>query len=169
MTRKRNEKSSRQLQAGGDGSELPVKASGYIPHGGEMCVIDDLVSVREGVGEAIVTVRSSSPFVRADGTLEECLYVEMIAQTMAAAWGFELPSGERKTLEGYLLGIRSLKIEGTACIGDCLRIYAHKFAEFGDFSVVEGTVKRGSEVLAEGEIKVFQRSGKDTERGHVSD
>lgn len=151
-----------------DAVELPIDASAYIPHAHEMCVIDDLVTVSEGVGEAVVTVPRSSPFVRADGTMEECLYVEMIAQTMAAAWGFELPVAQRKMLEGYLLGIRTLKIRRSARVGEVLRIRAHKSAEFGEFSVIEGTVKHGSEVLAQGQIKVFLGSGKGVDPGHAS-
>jgi len=48
----------------------------------------------------------------------------MIAQTIAAASGFELPTAERKTFEGYLLGVRALKILCTARVGDVLRIKA---------------------------------------------
>lgn len=146
----------------GQVGDLPVKASAYIPHCREMCVIDDLIEVGKGSAQAEVTVRGDSPFVRLDGSVEECLFVEMIAQTIAAAAGFELPLAERKTLEGYLLGVRALKISCSARVGDVLRIKASKSAEFGDFSMIEGSVSRGTQVLAQGEIKVFQRSTKET-------
>ena len=89
-----------------------------------MCLIDDLVEVCDRSAQAEVTVRGARPFVRLDGSVEECLFVEMIAQTIAAASGFELPTAERKTFEGYLLGVRALKILCTARVGDVLRIKA---------------------------------------------
>jgi hypothetical protein len=52
-------------------------------------------------------------------------------------------------------------------VGDVLRIKAYKSAQFGDFSVIEGSVSRGSQVLAQGEIKVFQRSIKETGTRHA--
>lgn len=135
---------------------LPRKAEEFIPHAGPMCVLDDLISVKDGVAEATATIRESSPFVRRDGTLEESIFVEMIAQAIAAGSGFELTEEQRKSQEGYLLGIKSMKIMGTARVGDTLKIKAFKYAQYGDFGVIEGTVLRGEQILAHGEIKVIQ-------------
>ncbi len=135
---------------------LPRRAEELIPHSGPMCVIDELVRVGEKCSEAVVTIKGNSPFLRKDGTLEECLFVEMIAQAIAARSGFEISDEKRKTQSGYLLGIRNLKVTGTARAGDTLRIEVCKSAQYGDFCVIEGSVFRGAEVLACGEIKVVQ-------------
>jgi 3-hydroxyacyl-[acyl-carrier-protein] dehydratase len=142
----------------------PKKAADFMPHSGLMCVIDDLLSAGGGKAEASVVIRPGSPFLREDGTVDETVFVEMIAQTIAAGNGHELSDEKLKTRQGYLLGIKNVKITGTARAGDTLRIKAHKYAEFGDFGIIEGAVFRGEEILASGEIKVFQSfDGKPSE------
>ena len=42
-------------------------------------------------------------------------------------------------------------------MGENLLIKASEYAKFGDFGIIEGSVHSGSEVLASGEIKVFQK------------
>ncbi len=138
------------------GSPFPLKASDLIPHSGPMCVIEDLLDVRENAGAATACLAPDSPFVRADGSIEETVFIEMIAQTIAAANGYELSESERARQQGYLLGVKKMKVFEGARAGEMLRIEAAKTAEFGDFGIVEGKVLRGDTVLAEGEIKVVQ-------------
>lgn len=135
---------------------LPQSAQKFIPHSGRMCVIGDLLEVIDDSAVAEALVQADSPFLRQDGTLEECIFVEMIAQTTAAGNGFKISAEKRKTQKGYLLGAKKLKIHGTARLGDRLKIKTHKSAGFGDFGIIEGSVMRGEEILAEGEIKVVQ-------------
>jgi len=142
-----------EADLGGDG-KAPIPASAYMPQAGAMCVIDTLLAAGNGVGEAEVTIRRSSPFVRGD-VIEECVFIEMIAQTIAAASGYE--RAERRGFEGYLVGVRRFVISGSAAVGDVLRIKVRQFAEFGDFRVVEGAVTRGDQVLARGEVKVLEK------------
>ena len=80
----------------------------------------------------------------------------MIAQTIAAGNGFGLTEEQRKTQQGYLLGVKNMKISGAARVGETLKIRAYKYAQYGDFGVIEGTVSRDGEVLAGAEIKVVQ-------------
>ena len=137
-------------------ADWPKKAADFIPHSGLMCMVDDLLSVREGIAVATAVIQENNPFVRKDGTVEEAVFVEMIAQTIAAGSGYELSEEKRRTHQGYLLGIKNIKILGTARAGETLRIKAYKYAQFGDFGIIEGTVFRGEEIIAYGEIKVFQ-------------
>jgi len=135
---------------------LPHKAENLIPHSGIMCVVDDLILMKDGVSKTTTTINKNSPFLRQDGTVEESIFVEMIAQTIAAGSGFDLTEEERETQEGYLLGIRNLKIFGKARLGDLLLVQASKTAEYEGIGIVEGSVFRGSDILATGEIKVIQ-------------
>lgn len=135
---------------------LPQKAEKYIPHSGLMCVVDLLLSKQGDAAETTAVVRADSPFARPDGTVEESVFIEMIAQSIAAGSGFDLTEEQRRTQRGYLLGIKQMKIKGEARVGETLNVKAVKSAQFGDFGIIEGTVLRGMEVLAEGEIKVVQ-------------
>ncbi len=134
----------------------PKKAADFIPHSRLMLMVDDLMSVIDKTAETKTVIGKDHPFVRPDGTLEECVFVEMIAQTIAAGSGHDLTEEKRKTQQGYLLGIKNMKISGTARVGDTLKTTAFKSAQFGDFGIIEGKVTRGEEVLACGEIKVVQ-------------
>jgi predicted hotdog family 3-hydroxylacyl-ACP dehydratase len=58
--------------------------------------------------------------------------------------------------EGFLLGIKKLGIFGSARVGDTLRITVHKAVKYGDFGIVRGEVYKGNELLARGEVKVWQ-------------
>ncbi len=135
---------------------LPQKAAQFIPHSGLMCVVDQLLSTEGNIAETTAIVHADSPFAREDGTVEESIFVEMIAQSIAAGSGYELTKEQRRTQQGYLLGIKQMKIHGTARVGETLTVKAFKAAEFGDFGIIEGTVFRGVQVLASGEIKVVQ-------------
>ncbi len=141
---------------------LPRRAEELMPHSGPMCMIDELVTVSENFAETTVTIRSDNPFARADGTLEECVFIEMIAQSIAARSGFDLTEEKLKTQKGYLLGIKNIKVVCSARIGDELRIRVSKTGQYGDFSIIEGQVFKGQCLLAQGEIKVVQIIESDT-------
>ena len=141
---------------------LPRRAEELMPHSGPMCVIDELVTVSENFAEASVTIKPSSPFVRADGTIEECVFVEMIAQAIAARSGFDLSDEKLKKQKGYLLGVKNMKVTGSARAGDKLRVRVSKTGQYGDFSIIDGTVTKGENILAQGEIKVVQIIEEDT-------
>jgi len=142
-----------------DSERLPKRAEDLIPHGGPMCVIDALTFAGEKSAESRVTVREGSPFLRRDGTVEETVFVEMIAQCIAARNGYDTAKEKRKSQEGYLVGVKSLKVTGCARAGDILTVKAAKYAEYGGFGVIEGSVWREAEVLAQGELKVLQITG----------
>ncbi len=135
---------------------LPRRAEELMPHSGPMCVIDLLTIVSEDFAEASVVLKPSSPFIRADGSIEECVFIEMIAQAIAARSGLDLTAEKLKTQKGYLLGVKNMKIVGTARVGDTLRVKVCKTGQYGDFSIIEGSVLNGEHVLAQGEIKVVQ-------------
>ena len=135
---------------------LPRRAEELMPHSDRMRVIDELVTVSEDFAETSVTIKQDSPFLRADGTLEECVFIEMIAQSIAARSGFDLNEDKLKNQKGYLLGIKKMKFEGFAKAGDSLRVKVSKSGQYGDFSIIEGQVFKGDQVLAYGEIKVVQ-------------
>ena len=135
---------------------LPVSVEPYVPHGPPMLAVDTLVRVGERSAETQVKVTSGMPFVGDDGTLDQAAYVEMVAQSMAALDGFQ-GGGNGRRLEGFLLGVKTWKIHGSATVGDVLDISVFKAARFGEFGIVEGVVRKGETVLAEGEIKLWHR------------
>jgi radical SAM protein with 4Fe4S-binding SPASM domain len=135
---------------------LPVEASRLVPHRHPMLLIDRLVEMKERASVSEMTVRADSIFVNGTGTLDEAAYPEIISQAIAAQEGFRKLGSREAQPEGFLLGVKKLEVLGTARIGDTLRISVFKAAKYGDFGIVNGEVSRGTEIIARGEVKVFQ-------------
>ena len=56
---------------------------------------------------------------------------------------------------GFLVGLKKVKIFGTAKTGDQLLIKIHTRLQLDEFAVVDGEVLRNEELLAQGQIKIF--------------
>ena len=137
---------------------LPVAVDGIIPQKAPMRVVDQLLKIGERSGELSLTVTEGMPFVD-DGIVDEVVYLEILAQAIAALHGFKAMDRERFAKEeGYLVGAQKLQILGRASVGDTLNIRVRKEARFGDFGVVLGTVSRSGTVLARGEIKIWRNT-----------
>jgi radical SAM protein with 4Fe4S-binding SPASM domain len=139
---------------------LPMPVDTIIPQQSSMRVIDTLDSIGERKADATVVVREDMPFIEEDGTLDQAVYIEMIAQSVASMKGFRQMGGSTAAPEGMLLGVKKFKISGAARVGDKLKISGHQFGRYGDFYLVHGTVKRDGEIIAEGEIKIWHNSAK---------
>jgi len=130
----------------------------FMPHRPPMQLIDRLVEV-DDVSVAEVSVREDMLFVSADGTVDEAAYMEMIAQAMAARNGY-VNYGSGNGNEGFLIGAKDFIVNEAAHVGDTLTVRVNKVAELGgELAVIRGVVLRGSEVMAEGEVKVYQDKG----------
>jgi len=140
----------------GEIESLPLEADGFVPHEGTMRIIDRLVSVGERTGVAEMTVPESGAFVSPDGELDDAVYPEIVAQTLAAMNGFK-NRGRNGGRKGMLLGIKTFTVHGHARAGDKITASVYKSARFGDFGIVESTLKKGDELVASGELKIWHQ------------
>lgn len=136
-------------------AKLPVAVDGFIPQRPPLRVVDRLLKVGDRNVEVEAVVRPDSPFVGADGVLEEAAFLEIIAQATAAMGGFKHYGASGRRDEGMLLGAKPLEVLGRARVGDVLTVSVFKSAQYGDFGIVRGTVHRGTELLAQGEVKIW--------------
>ena len=139
---------------------LPAAVDRLIPQQPPMQIIDTLVSIGERTANINVTLSNEMLFVRDDGTLDEAAYLELIAQSIAAQAGFQQVGITSQAVEGFLLGAKNLEIYAPAHIGDMLIISIEKYARFGDFGIFKGKVFRGQDLLAQGEVKVWENKKK---------
>ena len=137
---------------------LPVPADGIIPQELPMRIVDEIVSVGERSGEISVAVSAEMPFVGEDGAVDGGIYLELIAQSIAALNGFKQLGGSQEPSGGYLVGAQNLEILGSARVGDVLTISVYKDLRFGGFGIVKGTVSRDDTILARGEIKIWREA-----------
>ncbi len=138
---------------------LPVSVDRIIPQQAPMRVVDRLEKVGERTGEVTVSISNDMLFVRDDGTLDETVYLEMIAQAVAALNGFKALGVSNTVVDGLLLGAKKLEIFGKAEIGETLTVSIFKDTYYGDFGIVKGRVLRGDELLAQGEVKFWENKG----------
>ncbi len=138
---------------------LPVTVEHIIPQQSPMRVVDRLEKVFERAGEVSVRICHDMPFVRDDGILDETVYLELIAQSAAALTGFKELGVSNSVVDGFLLGAKKLEIFGNAEIGDLLTISIFKDSFYGDFGIIKGRVSRGEDLLAQGEIKIWENKG----------
>lgn len=136
---------------------LPIAVEELIPQKSPMRIIDTLVKVAERTADVTVTLSRDMPFIDESGLLDEAAYLEMIAQAIAALNGFKHMGTCKPVPEGFLLGAKKLEILGRAHVGDTLKISVHKYAKYGGFGIIKGTVSRDSDVLARGEIKIWHK------------
>ncbi len=149
----------RNLDRQDEVDQLPAPVASDIPHQPPMRIVDTLLAVGERSAETLTEIRPDMPFVDADGKLDEIMYLEIVAQSIAALNGFrERVNGNRS--QGYLLGAKSFRVHRSAAVGDVLNVVVRKTAKFGDFGIINGVIRRGETVLAEGDIKVWHTNGK---------
>ena len=137
---------------------LPIAVDALIPQQSPMRVIDTLDSMGERTANAAVKVSADMPFVGEGGTVDEVIYIEFIAQATAALNGFMQLGISGKKTEGFLLGAKNFDILGKAKVGDTLNVSVYKYGQFDDFGIIKGTVSRGDELLARGEIKIWHNT-----------
>lgn len=134
---------------------LPAPALRFIPHRPPMLQIDTLdeVSPEEAVVSARVDI--GNLLVDAQTGLADVGLIEMLAQAYAARQGYADMTAGLPIRGGYLVGLRGVRLLGRARIGDHLRISLRTLMSMDGFALVEGTVQRNDELLAEGTLKLW--------------
>lgn len=141
-------------------SYLPFAIDKLIPHQLPMRIIDSLLKVGERTADVEVNISSDMLFAGIDGLVDEAAYLEFLAQAIAALNGFGQMGASEFKMEGFLLGAKKLEVFGKAMVGDKLRVTVFKYARYGDFGIVKGSVFRGDDLLARGEIKIWHNTAK---------
>lgn len=139
-------------------ARLPFALSEILPQQAPMRFVDTLESVGDRTGECALTIRDDLPMAGA-GVVDEVAYLEMIAQAMAALEAFAHVGTGDGGFGGFLVGAEDLQVLETARVGDRLRIRVRKDTRLGKYGIVSGTVLRGDDVLARGQIKIWRESG----------
>ncbi|MBN2301010.1 MAG: radical SAM protein [Lentisphaerae bacterium] len=143
----------------GEIESLPLDVADMIPQHPPMKLADSLIAVSGSDATVDFTVSADCPFVDSNGFLDESAYLEIIAQAIATLHGFRTDRHNTNKIQGLLLGAKRLEIFGNARVGEVLRSTISRYAEYGDFVIIKGTVSRNGSVLAQGELKVWRSLG----------
>lgn len=134
---------------------LPMPAAIFIPHRPPMQLVDTLISYADAGGVVETTPSADCILVNEDGTLDEAAFVELLAQGYAVIKGYDDMLQGKEISEGYLVGVRKLRISGQARAGERLLIRITTVGSFEGFAVADGEVVRGTETIAHGTIKLW--------------
>jgi predicted hotdog family 3-hydroxylacyl-ACP dehydratase len=134
---------------------LPMAAQQLLPHRPPMLLVDALIDFSDGRGTVVSEVRRDDLFVNDDGTLEAVAMIELIAQGYAAIKGYEDTRDGVAVRQGYLVGARKVSMLAKVYVGDRLTIDVDPSGHLEGFSVVDGVIRRGEEIVAEGSLKLW--------------
>ena len=134
---------------------LPVAAEGLIPHRRPMQLIDALEAFDGETGTVSAVMEAGNPLLEEDGALAEVALLELLAQSFAAVQGYADSFSGQPARQGFLVGVRKVSFYLRPRLGDKLEIKVRAAARLEGFAVVEGSVRRGDELLAEGNIKLW--------------
>lgn len=137
-------------------THLPMSTNHLIPQELGMRVVTTLVKVGERYGQVESVFSTDSPFIKKDKSIEEMAYMEIMAQSAAAMHGFEKFDTGAKNHGGFLIGGQKINIYIKAFAGEKLITDIYKTTKFGNFGILTATIKRGDEMIAEGEIKIYE-------------
>lgn len=134
---------------------LPLPAAAFIPHRPPMQLVDTLISYGDSGGVVETTPGIGCILINSDGTLDEAAFVELLAQGYAVIKGYDDTLQGKEISEGYLVGVRKLRITGWAGAGERLLIHIRTVGSFEGFAVAEGEILRDGEIIASGTIKLW--------------
>jgi predicted hotdog family 3-hydroxylacyl-ACP dehydratase len=134
---------------------LPADAETYMLHRPPLRLIQSLLRVEDDYGEAQTTLHVGDVGVAPDGRIEAAALLEMVAQTYAAARGYQQRQTGQKTELGYLVGASDFRIERRPAAGESLVIKIKSSCSFGSFYLIDGQVLCDGRVVAGGTLKAW--------------
>jgi predicted hotdog family 3-hydroxylacyl-ACP dehydratase len=134
---------------------LPMPAEAFIPHRLPMRLVDTLLSCQGGAGVVEAVPPAGSILADEDGALDEVAFVELLAQGYAVIRGYDDLLNGREISEGYLVGVRKLRVTGRARVGERLLIRIRTVGTFERFALAEGEIEAGTQIIASGSIKLW--------------
>ncbi len=142
----------------------PLSAKGLVPHKRPMRMVDRVMYAdKDASGVVEATIRKDCIYMDQQNLFAEEAMVELMAQSFAAVCGSldSISGGNRGT--GYLAGVKQTRIQAPARAGDVLTVEVRPTGRFAGFVIVSSRVSKEGELLAEGELKIWQAPSDEQE------
>lgn len=125
-----------------------------IPQRHPFVLIDKLIRCDEKVVESSFQIPFNHPLVN-NGKLSEGGLVENIAQTAAAGNGFEAKKKYLEVPEGFIAGIKNLRVFCLPlCNSNLLTTIFLKDRILG-YNLITGEIREGQDIIANCEMKIY--------------
>ena len=133
---------------------LPCPADRLVPHRPPMLIVRELLERQGDTALVAAQVPAAGIWVNQGGVLPE-YYVELVAQAIAAANGYDALQEGKPPANGFLVGVDEFHWLAAAAPGERLLVTVEKTFEFGAVKIIRGTVRNDAGIKADGEIKVW--------------
>ncbi|MDR1124090.1 MAG: hypothetical protein LBL61_05825 [Elusimicrobiota bacterium] len=125
-------------------------------HKPPMLLVDEIISSGGNWAETSFKIKPDNIFLDETGLLQRPVLAEIMAQTLAAFNAFNAANGNGQIGgKGFLVGLKSISFSGDAFAGDELRCRVEICDFLSQTYIARGAVYKGSQKLAEGEIRIF--------------
>ncbi len=138
--------------------KLPMNAEQLLPHRPPMLLVESLVEKLGDNAKAVTTMPDRGICYDPEYQFPE-YFIEIIAQTMAMANGYEALCAGETMNDGMIVGVDSVSFLGTASPGATLRIDIEKTFEFGAVKIIHGEIFDGDSLLVACDLKVWEDKG----------
>jgi predicted hotdog family 3-hydroxylacyl-ACP dehydratase len=135
--------------------ELPLPAELLLPHRSAMLFVESLVR-RWDESSTAKAVLPKSGICLSEGKLLPEFFIELVAQATAMANGYDALCAGVSRKNGMLVGVDTFSFPGKVEMGSTVRIETEKTFEFGAVKIIHGEVWDADELLAAGDIKVWE-------------
>lgn len=141
--------------AGISDASLPSPADGLLPHRPPMLFVEALLA-RDGARSTVRAALPESGICVTNNQLLPEYFVELIAQAAALASGYDARCLGRPVHGGMLVGIDGFSFHGRAVPGRAVRIETEIQYELGALKMIHGKVYDDLQLIAAGDIKVWE-------------
>ena len=133
---------------------LPADTKAYMLHRHPMRLVQRLLCVEGDYCEAETVFQPGALGTDAEGYVEAVALIEIVAQTYAAAQGYQ---AQQSLALGFLVGVSDFQIDKIPSAGQRLKITIRSSSLFDGFFIVEGQVLCEDEILAHGTLKAWEQ------------
>jgi len=136
---------------------LPYPAKKLIPHQPPMLFIDQLIE--RSADKAVVTITSLSEkllFQDPDNRMSLEFFIEILAQTTAAANGYDCLMNNKKQKTGYLTRLDEFFLTQKPFPKHLLTAETEKKFSFENITLFHGKLSSGELLLASGKFQIWQ-------------
>jgi predicted hotdog family 3-hydroxylacyl-ACP dehydratase len=137
---------------------LPIEAITLLPHRPPMLFVDSLTERFDDEARGLA-VMPGSGICCDEGKIFPEYFIEVIAQTMAMAHGYDALVAGHPMRDGLLVAIDRFSFLHTAASGTRLNVHVKKTMEFGAVKILHGEIYDGETLLVEGDLKVWEAPG----------
>ena len=134
---------------------LPIPAEHLLPHRAPMLLVDALIEYGTNTAVAQAHLPMDGIYYNNGEFLSE-FFIELIAQTAALQNGYTTLLAGEKLRSGMLVGLEDFSLRNVAHAGDQLQIEVERTFEFGAITFVKGEIFSEGQLLAEGNLKVWE-------------